>query len=145
MQAFKLAKETAAADMAKSSRATVSAADAAEVARVLAARDDYAVLRVQPGASSAALRKRYREMAVSLHPDKCRVIQRSRHSVPLIYCVFFMCLALSLILCSQTWACFLKMVIKTPAALMLQGCVFMGKAHACMPACVAFGMCMTAE
>ncbi|BDA40430.1 probable DnaJ homolog subfamily C member 27 at C-terminar half [Coccomyxa sp. Obi] len=74
-EAFKLAKETAAADIAKSSRATVSAADAAEVARVLAAREDYAVLCVQPGATSAAVRKRYREMAVSLHPDKCRVPQ----------------------------------------------------------------------
>ncbi len=80
-QAFKLAKETAAADIAKSNRVTVSAADAAEVARVLAARDDYAVLRVQPGASSAAVRRRYREMAVSLHPDKCRVSRRSAHPV----------------------------------------------------------------
>ncbi len=73
MQAFKLAKQTAAADMAKAGRAPVSAADAAEVARVLAARDDYEVLSIQPGASSAAVRKRYREMAVALHPDKCQV------------------------------------------------------------------------
>ncbi|KAK9916637.1 hypothetical protein WJX75_005192 [Coccomyxa subellipsoidea] len=72
-EAFKQAKQTAAADMAKPGRAPVSAADTAEVARVLAARDDYEVLGVQPGASSAAARRRYREMAVALHPDKCRV------------------------------------------------------------------------
>lgn len=84
VQAFKLAKETVAADIAKSSRATVSAADTAEVARVLAARDDYAVLCVQPGASSAAVRKRYREMAVSLHPDKCRVSQHPAQPFTLI-------------------------------------------------------------
>ena len=40
---------------------------------MLAARDDYEVLRLPVGAAAAALRKRYREMAVALHPDKCRV------------------------------------------------------------------------
>lgn len=28
--------------------------------------------QLQPGADAAAVRRRYREMAVSLHPDKCR-------------------------------------------------------------------------
>lgn len=69
--------------MAKPGRAPVSAADTAEVARVLAARDDNEVLGVQPGASSAAARRRYREMAVALHPDKCRVSQLSN-----LYCAF---------------------------------------------------------
>ena len=30
------------------------------------------MLRLAPGASAAALRRRYREMAVALHPDKCK-------------------------------------------------------------------------
>ena len=37
------------------------------------ARDDYEVLRLPPGCTLAALKKRYREMAVALHPDKCLV------------------------------------------------------------------------
>ena len=37
------------------------------------ARDDYEVLRLLPGCTLAALKKRYREMAVALHPDKCLV------------------------------------------------------------------------
>ncbi|PSC67835.1 hypothetical protein C2E20_8489 [Micractinium conductrix] len=63
-------KEAAAAAAAAGPAA--AAADAAEVARVLAARDDYGVLQLAPGAPAAAIRRRYREMAVALHPDKCR-------------------------------------------------------------------------
>lgn len=70
VQAFKLAKETAAADIAKAKSGPVNVADAAEVARVLEARDDYEVMRVQPGASAGTVRRRHREMAVALHPDK---------------------------------------------------------------------------
>jgi hypothetical protein len=47
---------------------------AAEVARVLAASDDYAVLGLPPGGGAGGaggLRARYRALAISLHPDKC--------------------------------------------------------------------------
>ena len=37
------------------------------------ARDDYEVLQLPPGCTLAALKRRYREMAVALHPDKCLV------------------------------------------------------------------------
>ena len=37
------------------------------------ARDDYEVLRLSPGCTLTALKKRYREMAVILHPDKSMV------------------------------------------------------------------------
>lgn len=30
------------------------------------------LLQLQPGATGAAVRRRYRELAVTLHPDKCR-------------------------------------------------------------------------
>ena len=45
------------------------------------ARDDYEVLRLPPGCTLAALKRRYREMAVALHPDKCLV------SVPVVLAV----------------------------------------------------------
>jgi curved DNA-binding protein CbpA len=35
------------------------------------------VLQLKPGAGAAALRRRYREMAVALHPDKCKVRARA--------------------------------------------------------------------
>lgn len=31
------------------------------------------MLQVEQGASAAVIRKRYRDLAVSLHPDKCSV------------------------------------------------------------------------
>ena len=40
---------------------------------MLRARDDYEVLRLSPGCPLPVLKKRYREMAVMLHPDKCLV------------------------------------------------------------------------
>ena len=42
------------------------------------ARDDYEVLQLPPGCTLAALKRRYREMAVALHPDKCLV------SIPIV-------------------------------------------------------------
>eukprot|EP00884_Botryococcus_braunii_P000883 jgi/Botrbrau1/10796/Bobra.0064s0002.1 len=51
----------------------VAVADEVEVARVLAASTDYAVLQVQPGTAAADIKRRFREMAISLHPDKCKV------------------------------------------------------------------------
>ena len=32
------------------------------------------LLQLQPGADTATIKRRYREMAVSLHPDKCRCV-----------------------------------------------------------------------
>ena len=55
------------------SAAAAPSGDDREVARVLKARDDYEVLRLSPGCPLPALKKRYREMAVLLHPDKCLV------------------------------------------------------------------------
>jgi DnaJ domain len=52
---------------------TVAVADEVEVARVLAASTDYAVLQVQPGTAATDIKRRFREMAISLHPDKCKV------------------------------------------------------------------------
>jgi DnaJ-domain-containing protein 1 len=73
-EAFDKAKEAAAAEIA-ASKTAISFADKTEVSRVLNATSDYAVLKLQPGADSAAIRKRYREMAVKLHPDKCPTAQ----------------------------------------------------------------------
>lgn len=70
--AFASAKAAAAADIA-AARTPVAFADRAEVDRVLAAGSDYGVLRLAPGADAASVRRRYREMAVQLHPDKCKV------------------------------------------------------------------------
>ena len=74
LQAFRAAREATAAEIAAANGVKSSAAATErEVARVLCARDDYEVLRLAPGAAMSALKKRYREMAVALHPDKCRV------------------------------------------------------------------------
>jgi hypothetical protein len=54
-------------------RVALSAADSQEVERVLSARTDYAVLQLQPGAQAIQIKKRYRAMAIALHPDKCKV------------------------------------------------------------------------
>lgn len=68
--AFESAKEAFAADLLESKRVVVFADDK-EINRILTARSDYSVLRLAPGSSAAELRKRYREMALSCHPDKC--------------------------------------------------------------------------
>lgn len=61
-----------AASAAAAAGPLAATADAAEVERVLSSRDDYALLQLAPGAASAAIRRRYRELAVALHPDKCK-------------------------------------------------------------------------
>jgi hypothetical protein len=73
---FTAARKNAAADIA-SARAPIVFADEVEVNRVLEAPSDYAVLRLAPGVDGATVRKRYREMAVQLHPDKCSVPRAS--------------------------------------------------------------------
>ena len=70
--AFAAAKQAASADIA-SSKAPLSFADQKEVDRVLAAGSDYGVLKLAPGADGTSVKKRYREMAIQLHPDKCKV------------------------------------------------------------------------
>lgn len=84
--AFAAAKQAADAFIAES-RTTVTFADKDEVKRVLGAGSDYAVLRLAPGADAASVRRRYREMAVQLHPDKCKVEGASDafHRVVLAY------------------------------------------------------------
>ena len=69
--AFAAAKEAAAADIT-SSKTPITFADTKEVERVLAAGTEYGVLRLAPGADASTVRRRYREMAVQLHPDKCK-------------------------------------------------------------------------
>lgn len=69
-EAFKEAAQQAAAD-ATAPRPSASAADAAEVARVLAATSDYDCLQIPIGSSADVIRRRYRDMAKALHPDKC--------------------------------------------------------------------------
>ena len=71
------AKQQAAAAAAAAAAASGVDLDAEEVKRVLASKSHYEVLRLQPGCGSAALKKRYREMAVKLHPDKCKAAQAS--------------------------------------------------------------------
>ena len=51
----------------------VIAASQGEVARVLAAKSDLEVMQLQPGAETAAVKKKYRAMTLALHPDKCKV------------------------------------------------------------------------
>jgi len=84
--AFASAKEAADADIA-ASKTAVTFANIDEVQRVLESPSDYAVLRLAPGADGVALRRRYREMAVQLHPDKCKVEGASDafHRVVLAY------------------------------------------------------------
>ncbi|KAK2080065.1 hypothetical protein QBZ16_002461 [Prototheca wickerhamii] len=53
--------------------ARLNFADEKEVDRVLKAGSDYQVLQLEPGASAAEAKKRYRQMAIALHPDKCDV------------------------------------------------------------------------
>lgn len=67
--AFESARKQFAEDLA-SRKAHVVFADDKEIARILSAKSDYAVLKLAPGASGADLRKRYREMCLSTHPDK---------------------------------------------------------------------------
>lgn len=71
------AKQQAAAAAAAAAAAIGSDADTEEVKRVLASKTHYDVLQLKPGCGSAALKKRYREMAVRLHPDKCKADKAS--------------------------------------------------------------------
>lgn len=48
-----------------------TAADNDEVDRILSAHTDYEVLNLHPGVDASTVKKRYREMAVKLHPDRC--------------------------------------------------------------------------
>ncbi len=67
--AFESARKQFAEDLA-SKKTHVVFADDREISRILSAKSDYAVLKLAPGASGAELRKRYREMCLSTHPDK---------------------------------------------------------------------------
>lgn len=69
--AFESARKSFAADLQSSKKAIVFA-DQEEINRILNSKSDYGVLKLSPGSSGAELRKRYREMALSCHPDKCK-------------------------------------------------------------------------
>lgn len=71
MQAFRVADEAAAAAAASQQKSV--AADAAEVARVLAARSHLDCLQLPLNSTRDALKRKYKAMAVALHPDKCKV------------------------------------------------------------------------
>ena len=75
MQFYEAARQQAALDIqaerAARGGARLSFADDKEVDRVLKAGSDYQVLQLEPGASAAEAKKRYRQMAIALHPDKC--------------------------------------------------------------------------
>ncbi len=49
-------------------------ANAVEVARVLAAPSDHAVMQLRPGVDKKTAKKKYRDMCIALHPDKCKVL-----------------------------------------------------------------------
>jgi len=68
--AFKSAREALAKDL--TSKRIVPFADEKEINRILKSKSDYDVLKLAPGSTAAELRRRYREMALSCHPDKCK-------------------------------------------------------------------------
>ena len=70
--AFEAAKKSADSDIA-AAQAPIQFADEKEISRVLHATSDYKVLELVPGVDAAAIRKRYRELAIRLHPDKCKL------------------------------------------------------------------------
>lgn len=62
------AAAAAAASMPKS-----IAADSTEVTRVLSAKSHLDCLQLPANSTRDALKRKYRSMAVALHPDKCKV------------------------------------------------------------------------
>lgn len=70
-EAFKQAKSAADEELARSK--AVRFASPEEVQRVLKAKDDYDCLQVKAGVDVLTLKRKYKEMAVTLHPDKCKV------------------------------------------------------------------------
>lgn len=73
LQAFRLARDAAATDAAQLKGTSMPVADSAEVARVLSARSHLECLQLPPNPSRDVLKRKYRTMAVALHPDKCKV------------------------------------------------------------------------
>ena len=65
------AEADAAGAAAEQAGPPAAGADAAEVRRVLVARDHFSVLNVRRDADGAAARRAYRRAALLLHPDKC--------------------------------------------------------------------------
>jgi hypothetical protein len=70
-QARQHAAQQAAAGGGSGGGGTDAAEVAAEVARVLRSKSHYDVLQLAPGCGSDAVKKRYKEMSLRLHPDKC--------------------------------------------------------------------------
>lgn len=66
------------AEEINASKKPIVFADDAEIKRILSAKSDYIALGVSPGADATAIRKRYRQVAVTVHPDKCKHPQASQ-------------------------------------------------------------------
>lgn len=70
-EAFKRAKQ--AADVALAQRKSpVKLASADEIRRVLDAKTDHDCLQVKAGSDAPSIKRKYKELAVALHPDKCK-------------------------------------------------------------------------
>ena len=69
--AFDIARDAIAAEI-KSSKTSIVTAGDKEIQKILHATSDYSALGISPGADAAAIRKKYRQIAVTVHPDKCK-------------------------------------------------------------------------
>ncbi|KAL3130262.1 hypothetical protein ABBQ38_008095 [Trebouxia sp. C0009 RCD-2024] len=70
-EAFKHAKQMADAEAAQR-KTPVKLASADEIRRVLNAKTDYDCLQVNLQADALTIKRKYKELAVALHPDKCK-------------------------------------------------------------------------
>lgn len=68
--AFESARESLAKDI-QASKEKITFAGQEEIDRILSAKSDYSVLGLSPGVDGAQIRKRYRQIAITVHPDKC--------------------------------------------------------------------------
>lgn len=70
-EAFKRAKEVADAELAQRKR-PLKMASSDEIRRVLEANTDLDCLQVKAGVDALTIKRKYKELAVALHPDKCK-------------------------------------------------------------------------
>lgn len=67
-----LATDAGGQGQGKVAKTVVSVTDA-DLQRILDSKCDYACLQLHIGANSAQVRKSYRQLAMALHPDKCKL------------------------------------------------------------------------
>lgn len=70
-EAFKRAKEVADAELAQR-KGPLKMASSDEIRRVLEAKTDLDCLQVKAGVDALTIKRKYKELAVALHPDKCK-------------------------------------------------------------------------